>query len=124
MAELSISERAFLDHLFSPEGLRHPEVAKEMAGYDKNYSVTSLINKIRKEFISRCDDYLTMYSPQGIAGLLDIINNPMEPGAKVKLQAIVELLDRGGVTKKDKTEEQQSVQNFMFVLPAKQPIEE
>ena len=124
MSELSAQEQLFLDNVFGSEGLMHPEEAKVRAGYDKSYPVTKIIAKIRKEFLNSCDDYLTLYTPQGIAGLLEVLNNPMEPGSKVKLQAVVELLDRGGVTKKDKTEEQQTVKNFMFVLPSKQPIEE
>lgn len=101
--ELSTQEKLFLDYLFDGTNMRNPEEAKLLAGYDRNYPIAKLVKNIKAELVERCDGYLAMYTPSGVAGLMSIILDPLgDPGNKLKLQAIIELLDRGGVTKKKK----------------------
>lgn len=122
--ELTDQEKLFLDLLFDPSGMKHPNEAKQLAGYPKEYPVLKLVRNISKELIQRCDDYLAMYAPQGLAGLMEIMLEPNNPGSKIKLQAVVELLDRAGVVKKEKTEVSQATPSYVFMLPAKQSIDE
>lgn len=120
--ELSLQEQLFLDHLFDGATVKHPDEAKQLAGYPKDYPVTKIIKKINQELIERCDNYLTLYAPQGILGLLQIINDPNEPGTKIRLQAIQDLLNRAGIVNKEKKEIAQTQQSFLFVLPPKDTI--
>lgn len=122
--ELSPREQLFLDYLFDGEEVRHPEEAKRIAGYPKDYPVMKIIKDINKELLERCDNYLALYAPNGVMGLIQLLNEPETPGSKLKLQTIIELLDRAGVVKKEKTEVAQQAPNFVFVLPSKVEIKE
>jgi len=121
--ELTPQEDLFLEYLFDGDKIRHPNEAKLMAGYAKDYPLTKIMKRVNSELITRCDNALTMYAPKAIMGLLSIIQEPTEPGAKIKLSAIQDFLNRAGVVAKDKTEVTQAAQNFLFVLPAKETIE-
>lgn len=120
--ELTLQELEFLDFLFDGGTVRHPEEAKRMALYPADYPVLKIIKKVNKEFIEKCDNYLLLYGPSAIAGLLEIIADPTIPGSKIKLQAITELLDRAGIVAKDKTEVMQQGQSHIFFLPNKVEI--
>lgn len=121
--ELTEQEQLFLDYLFDGDVIRHPNEAKQLAGYAKDYPLSKILKNINKELVERCDNYLTLYAPKGVVGLLNIINDPNEPGTKIRLQAITDLLDRAGVVKKEKSEVMQAQPNFMFVLPSKTSID-
>lgn len=122
--ELSVQEDLFLEYLFDGENVRHPNEAKQMAGYAKDYPLSKILKNITEDLVKRCDNYLAMYAPQGIVGLLNVMANPTEPGAKIKLQAVQDLLNRAGVVAKEKTEVQQASQHFLFVLPEKRELKD
>lgn len=125
--EITEQESRFLALLFEVDenGVgHHPEAAKLLAGYPKDYPITTLVRKINKELTTRGDDYLALYSPAAIRGLIAVMNDPTEPGAKVRLQAVADLLDRAGITKKEKSEVEIVSPNFMFIIPSKKPIDE
>lgn len=119
---LSKQDQTFLDLIFDGSQMRNPEEAKLLAGFDKSYPVLSIVKRVRDELLKKYDDYLTLYAPKGLAGLMDVLDNPETPGSKVKLQAVVELLDRSGVTKKDKAEQATIQPNYIFYLPNKSEI--
>lgn len=122
--DLSAQEFAFLDYLFDGEKMRNPDEAKQLAGYPSNYPVLKIIRKVSKELLQKCDDYLALYAPHGLMGLMDILNNPNEPGSKIRLQAVVELLDRAGVVKKEKSEVASAAPSYILYLPPKQELKE
>lgn len=122
--EINKQEQLFLDYLFDGAEVRHPEEAKVMAGYPKDYPVMRIIKAVNKDLIERCDHYLSLYAPNGVVGLIQLLNEPETPGSKLKLATIIEILDRAGVVKKEKTEVAQVAPNFMFVLPSKVEIKE
>jgi len=125
--EITEQEKLFLTLLFEVDEhgvCRHPEEAKLLAGYHKSTPILPLVRKLNKEIINRGDDYLALHSPIALNGLMNVMNNPTEPGSKIRLQAVIELLDRAGVVKKDKTEISQDAPNYIFVLPSKKPITE
>lgn len=122
--ELEIKEQLFLDFLFDGDKVRHPDEAKVMAGYPSDYPAMKIVKAVSKELLERCDTYLALYAPQGVIGLIQLLSEPETPGSKLKLQVIIEMLDRAGVVKKEKTEVQQQAPNFMFVLPSKVQITE
>jgi hypothetical protein len=121
---LSQQEQLFIDYLFDGQQMRHPDEAKQLAGYPANYPVLKLVKKVKDELIGKYDDYLALYAPKGLAALMEVLTNPENPGSKIRLQAATELLDRAGVTKKDKTEQTQIQPNYIFYLPNKTAIEE
>ncbi len=123
-SELDSREAIFLDYLFDGEGMRHPNEAKELAGYPKNYPILKIMKAVQQELIERMDSTATMYTPQAFMELVALMNEPETPGSKLKLQVLLEILDRGGVVKKEKTEISKEAPNFVFVIPSKVTIEQ
>ena len=120
--DLTEKEQAFLDFLFDGEEIRSPIEAKRLAGYPADYPVTKIVNNVQKQLLERCDNYLALHAPNGVVGLIQLLNEPETPGMKLKLQTIIEILDRAGVVKKEKVEVAQQAPSFMFILPQKADI--
>lgn len=122
--ELNPQLEAFLDHLFDGNTIRHPNEAKVMAGFPADYPWLKIIEQCREALIAKYDQYLTFMSAKGMMGLVDVMENPQIPGSAVKLKAVIELLDRGGVTKKENKEVALDSPNYVFILPSKATISE
>lgn len=121
---LTPQEQLFIDLLFDGQQMRNPDEAKQMAGYPANYPVLSIVKKVKDELINKYNDYLALYAPKGLAGLMDVLDNPETPGSKVKLAAVIELLDRSGVNKKQNNEQISQQPNYVFMLPVKVAVDE
>lgn len=122
--ELSPQEQLFLDCLFDGNVIRHPDEAKVMAGYPQDYPWLKIISKCNDALIAKNNDYLTYASTRGVVSLVELLENFQTPGAAIKLKALIELLDRGGVVKKERVETTQNTPNYVFLLPPKQEIKE
>lgn len=120
--EATSQEQLFLDYLFDGEQINNPNEAKRLAGYPDNYPILKIMKSVQKELIDRMDCAATMYTPQAFMGLIGLLNEPETPGIKLKLQTLLEILDRGGVVKKEKSEVAQQAPSFMFILPSKAEI--
>lgn len=121
---LTQQEQDFIDFLFDGEQMRHPNEAKVMAGYPQDYPVLKIVRKVNEALVQKYDDYLALYAPKGLAGLMEVLNSPEVPGSALKLKAVIELLDRAGVTRKEKSEQVQAQQSYIFMLPNKASIDE
>ncbi len=121
--DLTPQEQLFLDYLFDGNSIRHPDEAKVLAGYAQDYPWLKIISKCKEALIEKYDNYLTLTSAKGLVGLVDIIENPQIPGSAIKLKAILELLDRGGVVKKESKESSVNAPNYVFLLPQKAPMD-
>lgn len=122
--ELTSQEQLFLDYLFDGNSIRHPDEAKVLAGYPQDYPWLKIMSKCNEALIKKYDDYLTLTAGKGLVGLVDVIENSHIPGSAVKLKAIIELLDRGGVVKKESKESSVNTPSYVFLLPQKQEIKE
>ena len=123
-SNLTKQEQLFIDYLFDGQEMRHPDEAKVLAGYPQNMPVLSIVKRVKDALIEKYDDYLALYAPKGLAGLMDVLANPEVPGSKVKLAAVVELLNRSGVVAKDKKEQTVNQPNYVFMLPSKLEVTE
>jgi hypothetical protein len=101
---LSEQEELFLDVLFK-EAKGDFKIARDLAGIPNKTSATSLARRLKDEIVDRAQLYLALHGPAAVACLLDIITS-MEPipGAREKIAAAKEILDRGGVIKTEKKE--------------------
>lgn len=117
--ELSQQQQVFIDALFDGTSFRNPLDAKRLAGYADDYPVVKIVAEVSEQLIRNYDNALLLAAGKAVLGLVEVMDNPLEPGNKIRLQAIAEILDRAGVVKKDKTEVAPVQQHFMFVLPAK-----
>lgn len=97
-------EELFLDVLFK-EAKGDYRIARELAGYPAKYPVTTLAKKLKDEIVERAQLYLALHGPAAVSCLLEIITaiDPV-PGAREKIAAAKEILDRGGVVKTEKKE--------------------
>lgn len=112
----------FLDALFDGITIRHPDEAKKIAGFPDDYSVIKITKRLQKQILERCEDSLVLHQPQAVMALIQLMQEPETPGLKLKLQTIIEILDRGGITKKEKEEVAKAAPSFMFILPSKADI--
>ena len=117
---LTAKQQSFLDNLITTEG--NPKEAAELAGYSGNYH--QIIKSLREEVIQLASDVLARSAPQAAFKLVEIMNSDRPlPQVGNKLQAAQTILDRVGVSKKERLDITHSVNGGIFVLPEKKPIE-
>ena len=115
---LTPKEELFLEVLFS-EAQGDVQQAMELAGFNKTTSKQQLVSKLKEEILDAAKINLAGTSPLAIMGLINVLQDPTHPGAKNKLSAIKEILDRVGIVKEEK--KTIDVNNrVMFILPAKE----
>ena len=122
--DLSPQIQAFLGYLFDGTTMRHPDEAKVMAGYPQDYPYLKIIKECKEALIDNYDDYIVAFAPKGIKALMDVLDDPTEPGSAVKLKAAVEFLNRAGVVTKEKKEATTTPQSFVFLLPPKNELKD
>ena len=117
--ELSSLQERFLDALFDDDVQGSLMKAAAKAGYnspDKNcYRVA---RALRDQIIERTKDYIATNAPKAATAISGILDGTPAPGAKERLLASKELLDRCGVVKSE--EIKVDAPGVIFILPAKQ----
>ena len=93
--------------------------AMRLSGYSPNYSSTELIKNLKDQILEYGETYLAMHTPKAVMGLVDIIDDPVEPGNREKLSAINSLMDRVGLVKTEKVLHQGGENKVIFILPPK-----
>ena len=114
---LTDKQQKFLDCLRVTNGdLKH---AAELAGYS-NGNHYQVVKALKDEIIDFATDVLALSAPAAAFKLIDIMdtNKPM-PQIQSKLQAAQAILDRVGVTKKERLDINHNVSGGVFILPAK-----
>ena len=114
---------AFVDALFGEAG-GNVTLAKRMAGYSENSANMYVLKPVQELIVERAEATLAMHAASAVTGITGLISDPIQPGAKVKLAAAKEILDRIGVVKIDKVQHSaEGDNNLVFVLPAKIPVD-
>lgn len=122
MAKLTKVQQEFIDALFG-EAVGNFDKAKKLAGLPSTASVDAILsNGVKEAIIDRAKNELSVGAAEAVFGLRDIIISPTTPGAKVKLAAVTQLLDRINVTKDEKL--QIDTQGGIFILPSKDGVNE
>lgn len=112
----SLQDRT-LEFLFD-EAKGDLKIAMKMAGYpDKTALASVLTNNFKDVVIEKCKEILALGAPKATLGLLGLIDEPTEPGSKVKLAAASQVLDRVNIVKTDKIEI--DTKGGLFILPSK-----
>ena len=93
--------------------------ALDIAGY-KETSYYNVINSLKDEIIDVATKILAKSAPQASQKLVEILNSddPI-PQVNAKLQAAQTLLDRVGVSKRDKLDVTHTATSGIFLLPEK-----
>jgi glycerate-2-kinase len=96
--------------------------ALDIAGYKPGASY-SVINSLKDEIIDVATKILAKSAPQASTKLVEILesDDPI-PQVNAKLQAAQTLLDRVGVSKRDKLDVTHSSGSGIFILPEKKAI--
>lgn len=116
--ELTDQQKAFLDAMFG-EAQGDPKTAAETAGYAPNSYPTVVFN-LKDEIVERAEHVLAMYAARAAHKLgRSLDEGATEPGANIRLQAAEKILDRVGLSKKERLEISGAQGSPLFILPAK-----
>ena len=118
--KLTEKQQSFLDYLIETDG--NPKEAAELAGYSGNHY--QIIQTLREEIVDLASDVLARSAPQAAFKLIEVMNSDKSmPQINTKLQAAQTILDRVGVSKRERLDINHNVNGGIFILPEKQPIE-
>tara|TARA_R100000008_G_C3554961_1_gene152642 strand:+ start:108 stop:563 length:456 start_codon:yes stop_codon:yes gene_type:complete len=117
---LTEKQQKFLDCLIDTNG--NPKEAAKLAGYTGNHY--QVVRALKDEIIDLATDVLAHSAPEAAFKLVDIMQTDRPiPQISNKLQAAQTILDRVGVTKKERLEVNHNNTGGVFILPAKNIIE-
>ena len=118
--KLTEKQQSFLDNLIQTGG--DPKLAAELAGYSGNHY--QVIQTLKEEIVDLASDVLARSAPQAAFKLVEVMNSDKSmPQVNTKLQAAQTILDRVGVSKRERLDVNHNVNGGIFILPEKQPIE-
>ncbi len=120
--DLDERQKTLLEVMFSEEhwqkSLREKAI---LAGYPPQTNMTQVLctDVMSKAVIEKTKQHLTMNGPKIAMSLLQVLDDPHNPGNSVTISAAKELLDRIGVVKQDKMEVEVNIPNALLILPEK-----
>ena len=110
-------QNAFLEALMG-EARGNIRKAMDIAGYSKGTGASEVTVPLKEEIIERASMMLAMNAPKAAHGLLGVLDDPTEMGARNAINAAREVLDRTGLVKREKVEVTNNG-GGMFILPPK-----
>ncbi len=116
--KLTTRHKRFLDLLFDECEGDH-KLAAKLAGFKT--SGYKIAQTCAEEIIERTNKILAMYSPKAIITLNKAMcdEGASAPGANIRLTAAQTILDRLGISKKEKMDINVESQHGLFILPPK-----
>ena len=116
---LTEKQQSFLSNLIETKG--DLKLSAELAGYSGNHY--QIIQSLKHEIGDLASDVLAREAPSAAFKLIEMMKSSNAvPQANVKLQAAQTILDRVGVSKKEKLDINHKVTNSIFILPEKRTI--
>lgn len=106
----------FLDVLFE-EAEGDPLKAKKLAGYSANVSTSSITASMAEEIYELTRKFIAQSSTKAAFTMYKVMGDVDMLGAKEKMAAAKDLMDRAGFTKTEKIEV--STKEPVFILPSK-----
>jgi len=119
--KLTEQQQAFLDAL-SGAAKGNIKQALQIAGYQET-SQSHVVDSLKEEIIEVANKILATSAPKASQKLVDILDSddPI-PQVGAKLQAAQTLLDRVGISKREKLDVTHTAVGGIFLLPEKKPI--
>lgn len=119
--ELTEKQQLFLDVLFEgAEG--DPLLAKKMAGYSDNVSTSSVTASLVDEIAELTRKFIAQSSTKAAYTMFSVMGSKDMLGAKERMAAAKDLMDRAGFVKTEKVEI--ATTEPVFILPAKKSSED
>ena len=116
--QLTEQQQTFLSALFG-EAHGNPKIAGEIAGYSE-HSYPKVVKSLKDEIIQRAEEVMASYSPKATMGLVKALDEDGSvPGASIRVEAAKQILDRVGITKKEKLDVNLKSLSGVFILPPK-----
>ena len=120
---LTDSQEKFLDALFG-EARGNPKKAGELAGYSE-HSYPKVVRNLKQEIISRAENYLATHSAKAASKMVDMLDEDgTTPHANIRMEAAKQILDRIGIVKKDQLDINMKALHGIFILPAKDKLDD
>ena len=117
--QLTELQLAFLSALFG-EAKGDPALAVRLAGYAETVKYSEIVSSLKDEIIDQAKMILAMNAPRAAIGLVDVVINPEQKMATIKMKAAESILDRVGVKSKEASEVNLNIpQGGLFIMPAK-----
>lgn len=122
MAKRALTEKQelFLAVLFE-EAEGDPIKAKKLAGYSDNVATSSVTASLEEEIYDLTRKFIAQSSTKAAYTMFKIMGDTDMLGAKEKMSAAKDLMDRAGFVKTEKVEV--SSTEPLFILPAKKSKE-
>ena len=115
--ELTDKQKDFLDALFG-EANGDPKIAGEIAGYADYHQP---LKSLKDEIIDRAEKLLAAFAPRASMGMINALQEDgSTPGASIRMEAAKQILDRVGLSKREKIDVNAKVAHGVFILPPKQ----
>ena len=121
--ELALTEKqeTFLTALFG-EAKGNPRAAGDIAGYADYHQP---LRALKEEIITRAEEQLAAFAPRASMGMINALDEDGSlPGANIRMEAAKQILDRVGLAKREKIDINTKVEHGVFILPAKDVINE
>ena len=116
--QLTEKQESFLENLFG-EARGNPRQAAKLAGYDEN-GYQKVVKSLKQEIIERAEGVLATHSPKAVMGMVNALDDDGSiSGAKTRLEAAKQILDRVGISKTERIDVNAKVQHGIFILPPK-----
>jgi hypothetical protein len=116
--ELALTEKqeTFLTALFG-EAKGNPRAAGDIAGYADYHQP---LRALKDEIITRAEEQLAAFAPRASMGMINALDEDGSlPGANIRMEAAKQILDRVGLSKREKVDITAKVQHGIFILPPK-----
>lgn len=92
-------EQAFLEYLFHEDVKGNIRQAMRLAGYSENMAPSIILKQLKNEIIDRAQLELAAHSAKALLALIGVLDDPNAMGAKTKIEAAKQVLDRAGLVK-------------------------
>ena len=120
---LTDTQEKFLDALFG-EAQGNPKRAGELAGYSE-HSYPKVLRNLKDEIVKRAENYLAIHSAKAATKMVNMLEEDgTTPHASIRMEAAKQILDRIGIVKKDQLDVNMNLKHGMFILTAKDEVEE
>lgn len=116
MRNLTEKQQLFLDVLFE-EAEGDPVKAKKLAGYSDNVSTSSITASLADEIAELTRKFIAQSSTKAAYTMFKVMGDVDMLGAKEKMAAAKDIMDRAGFVKTEKVEV--TAKDPVFILPPK-----
>lgn len=114
---LTPRQEKFLDVLFN-EGAGNIRASMKLAGYAPTTPTKEVVVPLSEHIKELTKQYMASYGPEAMLSLVNVMHDPTQPGANVRMNAAEKVLDRGGIAKGEQIKQEGQIQNI-FILPPK-----